>query len=906
MYHLDKNTTRSPVAGDTSTLSLIVLASVALASTALQPHVASAQVPNLRPPSPIPGARAKAKLRAAAQAKEKAAKADKKTPPGLPRPGPAAPPRGPGAPLAPEPEDDATSETTLKPFETGIDYKPTPPGKRVTFNLENADLQDLVRLISQLTGRRFILPAKMRNVSATVYAPTKVTAAEAYQAFLSVLEMNGLSLVPAGRYLKIVESGGVQNRPIPLQSDGEDIPRGDRFLTRLHWLKHTSTDDAIAVLERFKSPDGSVTAYAPSSMLIITDTGTNLRRMMRVLEVIDVPRTSEHIWVEPVHHAAATDMAKTLSEIFESGTSGTSSRKTKAKARPAKGKAPKSSGTSTIGSSRSTASLTKILADERTNSLIILASERAYLRILQMLRRLDVTTEGEGRIHVHHLQHSDAKDLAGTLSKLVGRGGKAAKGAKGSKDVAAVFEGDIAITAHESSNALVITSSPHDYASLRRTIDKLDVQKKQVFIEAVIMELSVNRSSNLGLSFHGGLEGFPVDDSFTVMGSDAITTVAGVEGLATADGLTGLAVGVQGPELEGVNIMGRSPPAFGVALQAKAESGDADILATPHLIAMDNTEAEISVGGNVPVQGSVSGFGNLAGLGSLAGGQGAQALQGLSALSGLGYGGTVPRQDVGTTIKITPHINESDQIRLEISEEISELGAAIEGTASARAVNRTRAKTQVAVRDQQTVVIGGLMRDTVTTNESKVPILGDLPLIGMLFRSTGKQKQKKNLLLFLTPYIIRSAADLRSIYERKMRERQEFIDRYFVFGGREYDPPVDYSRTRGLVAEMLVELQDLDEQRRLLQDAESKPPPEHVRTTPISDAEVIGDEEGEGGDDGGDEGGEPPESPEPPEPSGDEPEAAPPPTPPPMPTPPMPPGPGMPPGPPGGPEEEEE
>ncbi|HMI90367.1 MAG TPA: type II secretion system protein GspD, partial [Polyangiales bacterium] len=324
-------------------------------------------------------------------------------------------------------------------------------------------------------------------------------------------------------------------------------------------------------------------------------------------------------------------------------------------------------------------------------------------------------------------------------------------------------------------------------------------------------------------------------DSVSVLGFRAQQTLGGLAGLATdGQSLTGLAVGVQGPMIENSQqLVGMSLPGFGVAINALASSGDANILSTPHLIATDNVEAEISVGQNVALQTSSLGGIN-PGLLSALGGQGAAggalgALGGLGGLGGAlgGLGGALPRQDVGTTVTITPHINEADEIRLQIAQEISSAGAPSSDGQGARDIDRTRAKTEVVVRDQQTVVIGGLMRDQITTAATKVPVLGDIPLIGALFRSSSKQKIKKNLLLFLTPYIIRSPADLRSIYERKMRERQEFIDRYFVFGDPDYEPPMDYSRTRGLISEIILELKLLDEKKQLMADAALKPQLSH-------------------------------------------------------------------------------
>lgn len=762
----------------------------------------------------------------------------------------------------------------LPQFETGIEFQPVSPRTRVTFNLEDADLPDLVRLISNLTGKRFILPGKVRSIKATVFAPTKVSVQEAYNAFLSILEVNGLTVVPAGRYLKIAETANVQTNPIPLYTGGSPTPGQDRFLTRLHRLTNVSAEDVATLLAQFKSQAGSVTAYAPTNTLILTDTGTQIRRMLRLIEAIDVPRTGEQIWIEKIHYADAAEIAGRLTEIFPTAGGGggaaaspAAAARTKRRAarRPAKAgtkQAAAAAGPTTVGSRTGESRITNIIADERTNSLIILATERAYLRIMELIRALDVPVDGDGRIHVHYVQNGDAAEIAGTLQSLIGGGGgtprRAASPARATKQAAratpaaaaggggisGLFEGEIAVTTHEPTNALVITSSLRDYAALTGVIERLDRPRRQVFIEAVVMELSVNRSSNLGFSFHGGVPDAAGDGSLSIFGFDAASSLFFP---ADQNALTGMAVGIRGPEVEvPISLPGQttglSIPGFGVVLNALAQSGDANVLSTPHIIAMNNVQAEINIGQNVPLQtsgiapGALGGLGGgLGALGALAGAQGAQG--GLGALGGLagglggGFGG-VPRQDVGIIIRITPHINEHDEIRLELEEEISDVGAPL-GDLGVVPINRRQAKTEVMVRDQQTVVIGGLTRESVTTSEDKVPILGDIPLLGALFRSTRRERVKNNLLLFLTPYIIRDMRDLRAIYERKMRERQEFLDRYFVFGDHEYEPPVDYSRTRGLVAEIIGEIEELDEDAAREAALAAEPPPEHVPQPPV-------------------------------------------------------------------------
>jgi general secretion pathway protein D len=766
-------------------------------------------------------------------------------------------PTTPGAPAAPE----------LPRFETGIDFNQPPSSERITFNLEDAELTDLVRLISSITGKAFIIPNKTRQVKATVYAPNKVTPAEAYRAFLSILELNGLSLVPSGRYLKIVESQGVENKTIPLLID-QNVPAEDRFMTTLQRINFVAAEDVANLLGRFKSPEGNVTAYAPTNTVIITDTGSNIRRMTRIMKAIDVERGGEQLWIEPVHHATASDLSARLIEIFPL-TAADGSAKGKP-GQPPPAPAPGQPGKpATVGVGAGGFRDTNILHDERTNSLIIMATESAYLRILELIRHLDVPLAGDGGIHVHYLQHGDSEEIAKTLTTLIGgttkrnAAGQKAPGQPASPD--AVFEGNIAVTSHEPTNSLVITSSLHDYAALKGVIDRLDSERRQVFIEAVVVNLDVSSNRTFGIGYFTGVPDVPTNGSVAVAGyqnsaSNFQTGIAGLAGALTAaggaDALTGLALGLQGPAIEG-GPAGLTIPSFGMALAAIASSSDADVLATPHLLALNNEEAEINIGQNVPLQASVAGglgaLGGLAGLGALGGataGATNPATSGLGALGGLGGSlglGAPPRGDVGTRIRVTPHINESDEIRLELEEEISDVGAAVANSnVGAVPINRRTAKTQLVVRDQQTVVIGGLMRDAVTTTHSKIPLLGDIPVIGLLFRKKTTSKSKQNLLLFMTPYIVRTQADLRNIYERKMRERQEFLDRYFVFGTHDYHPTVDYSRTRGLVSEIMKQVTTVRADKAIAEKLAKQPTPQHVVRQPVGFIAPGGDlEEGD-------------------------------------------------------------
>ncbi len=673
----------------------------------------------------------------------------------------------------------------LSQFEPGVDFKPRAQGDKVAFSLEDADLPELVRVIGELTGKRFIFGGKVRNINATVFSPEKVTVAEAYQAFLSILEANGLTVVPHGRFYKIVDSPDAK-MGAPVFVAGQAATAEDRYITRIHRVRNASADDIANVLGHFKSKDGDITVYGPGNLLIITDTGSNIQRMMRILEDVDVGGVGDQIWIEPIHYGIASDVASRLNEVFDLKSGGAA-----APAKPG----------DKAGTSTTDVHVTKILADDRSNSVVVIGTERAYLRILEFIKRLDVPHSGEGEIHVLPLQHADAVELSKTLNEIVtgaaAAGGAGAPAKPGATQLA-IFESGVKVSADKATNAIVVTSSLRDFANLRTVIDRLDQPRRQVFIEAVIMDLSIDRSNQFGVSFHAGdIANSSAGQTLYYGGLNPFRSI-GIPS-PTDSTLNAFALGVRGPALSGSeNLLGTgiSIPAFGILINALASTNDSDILSTPHILATDNIPAEINVGQNIPLQTNVGGS-NLAGL---AGGAGASAL---GALGGLGSFGTAPRQDIGTKVKIVPHLNDSDEVRLEVSEEISDVAGQPQGTLGAVPFSKRTAQTQLVVKDQQTVVIGGLVRNRIARTDTKIPLLGDIPVLGALFRSTSTSLQKQNLVLVLTPYIIRDQDDLRTVFERKMQERQEFLDHYFVFSDEtEYEPPKDYSRTNGLLEDI--------------------------------------------------------------------------------------------------------
>jgi general secretion pathway protein D len=691
---------------------------------------------------------------------------------------------------------------------TDVPFKPQPPGRLVKFNLQDADLGELVNHISGMTGRRFIYGPKVRQIKATVISPEPVTLAEAYQAFLSILETNGMTVIPEGRFLKIVDSGGVITQPTPVYSRGAPVPQADRYVTRLYRLKYVGATEVMNILNKFKSKEADITAYDPGQLLIITDTGTNIRRLIRIAEELDVGGVGQQMWIEPVNNGSADDMAKRIADLFGLN----------APAAPP----------GTPGAGANSSGLTRVLAEEQTNSLIIVGTEDAYLRLLELLKRIDIKPSEAGKVRVLPLQHANAEELANTLTQMLTSA--TAKGAPGETGAGkGMFEGDVKVTADKPTNSLIITSSGRDYATLRLVIAELDMPRRQVFIEAVIMDLSVSDSTRLGTSWHAGYNANIGGGGDTILAS-GLKAQDSIAFPVNQDLLQGFAVGARGPDLAGTSSLtdtGLSIPAFGIVLHALTNSGKSNVLATPHIIATDNTAAEINIGENIPLQDNIGGgLSNLAALGGNSAAGGANPLAALGALGAYSYGFSAPRQDVGNKIKVTPHINDSNQVRLEINQESSARGASSGSLGAVTIVKRT-AQTTVTVDDQQTVVIGGLMRDEMVSQQEKIPLLGDIPLLGFLFRHQTNEKRKANLLLILTPYIIRDQSDLRKIFERKMQERQEFLDRYFVFSGTEWSPPRDYSRANGLVEDIRQAYFKYEERMRLQRESMPEASAEH-------------------------------------------------------------------------------
>jgi general secretion pathway protein D len=741
---------------------------------------------------------------------------------------------------------DPNEQYNLPPnFDPSHRPRKTPSNVEVRIDFRDANLEEVVKFFSKLRDQNFIIGDSIQaNKTITIISPEKVTLNQAYRAFLSALEMNGLTIVESGGFSKIVQAKQAIKEPSRTYEEGDTVPNDARMVTSIIPVKNGDIERIKEVIGNFTSQHATTLTYGSS--LIISENAANVRRIRNLVDRLDKGQAGEQIFVYKVQYADATKVSEKLREIFkeEEGNQGGNRRR------------QKGDNQQSGQGSEYNVDVSQLIADERTNQLVIATNKKSFDKIKEMIELLDVPTKaGGGQVHVKFLEYANAEELSSTLSNLVsstqrdqaqGRARARARRQQqnaegGGGEVAALLQGDVQITSYKPNNALVVVASPKDFVALEQVIDTLDRPRKQVYVEAVIMEIGMDTNRTLGLGVNTGLGqdfGGLLPDSATESGAVDSTeglivgqsNFPGITELGSAIQGTGGSIGLLGPivSVPGTNI---SLPAFSMLLQATQTDNSVNILSTPSILTMDNEEAEIVVGERVPfLRGVSGGGGGLGGLGSLAAGSalgasqsqntqtGTQqntglggglgggvggALGGLGgALGGLGGGLVSPidYQDVGLTLRIKPQVNDSRYVRLETNLEVSDIKGA-GGSELTPTQTRRNSQTVVLVKDQSTVVIGGLMRDVENKTVEKVPFLGDVPLIGRLFRKTSTITTKQNLVLMLTPYIIESESDLQKIYQRKIKERRELLK---LFGKQKAEPEklVNYQKKSGLVDRM--------------------------------------------------------------------------------------------------------
>jgi general secretion pathway protein D len=577
----------------------------------------------------------------------------------------------------------------------------------ISIDFNNVDINVFIKFISELTGKNFIVDNKIKG-KVTVISPSKISVKEAYKVFESVLEVHGYATVKAGKVIKIIPSREARTKNIETLLKERAASPEDKIITQIITLKYATASEIKRLFAPLISKSSVILAYPPTNMLIVTDFHSNITRLIRILKAIDIAGIGHEISVIPLEFADSEKLVKILSSVFQQ------------KKATKKGASERA---------------VMFIADERTNTVVLLASEVDSLRVKSLISMLDKPTpKDKGKIRVYYLEHATAEELAAVLQAQTS--GKSKAAAKGGK--APLLSGQATITADKATNSLIIMADNEDYQVLEEIIKKLDIPRAMVFIECLIMEVNTNKDFTLGTEWkafgeahHNGRDGaagggFSGDES------------SSLAGLATSGALpSGLSLGVFG---EAINISGILFPSIAAIIEVYKKDKNVQIISTPQLLTTDNEEAKIYVGKNIPFQTRSTAEG------------------GTETYSSYEY------RDVGTSLKITPQISQDGMVRLAISQEVTKL----ESTTDFRPTTLKRTiDTTVVVDDNSTVVIGGLIDDSFSKTEYKVPILGDIPLLGWLFKSRKTEREKTNLFVFLTPHVINNKADAQKIYNQK-------------------------------------------------------------------------------------------------------------------------------------------
>lgn len=628
---------------------------------------------------------------------------------------------------------------------TGATEQAVPDGM-LMLNGVDVEIKDMIKLIANVTGKNFILNDKVRG-KITIISEKPLSYDMAYQAFLSALEINGFTIVetPAG-LLNIIPQKDSLQKPLDLFKDNSPVT--DKFITRIIQLSNISANEISQILKPMVSKNGSLLAYPTTNSLIITDAGSNIDYLLKLLKELDQEGPQEVLEIIPIINADAKDIADKVMKIFEDES---------AKNNQAVRRFPVRRPYGAAAEMEDVQAISKVIADERTNSIIIMGTKRSILKVKALIARLDRTVSGvEGMIHVFYLRNANAKDIADVMSNLVSdskKGGDKAKAAKAG-EATLELQGGVKVTADENTNSLIITASPKDFTTLvEKVISKLDIVRPQIYLEAVIMALDVNKSSSFGFSGNGGANNFLPSSGTTLSAFGALlpTASTAISSIAGASG--GFAGGMFSSDSINFTLADGSSvsiPAISGILQALQSDTDVNVLSTPSILTLDNEEATIQVGQEVPVQ------------------SGTTVSTGVTSFN-------VTREDVGIILKITPQISESDTVRLKITQEISSVLPNPDPNLGPT-FDKKSVETVVVAKNRQTIVIGGLIDDTTAIATQKVPLLGDIPVLGSLFRNRTTQKTKSNLIVFITPYVIRERGDYLAILKKKIEERNAFVN----------------------------------------------------------------------------------------------------------------------------------
>lgn len=584
----------------------------------------------------------------------------------------------------------------------------------VTLNFVNADVESVIKAVGKITGRNFLIDPRVRG-TINIVSSKPVSRSLIYPILLSALRLQGYAAVESGGIVKILpEADAKQNSPAVIGGKPE---HGGELVTQVYALKNQSAAQLVPVLRPLIAPNNAISAYPGSNALVITDYADNLKRIDSIIDAIDQSGSPD---VVAVHHASALDLAQTLNKLVKEGTDDPGQH-------------------------------LAAVADPRTNSLILRSGSPAMLDMAKnLVARLDAPTSTAGNIHVIYLRNASAASLAKTLRSVVNADVAPATAQPG--HASAPAEGGM-IQADENANALIITAPDAIYTNLRAVVDKLDVRQAEIYVEALVAEVNANKAAEFGIQWQN-LSAVNSKAAGVIGGTNFGTQAGGANIIGAATNISTVGQGLNIGLIKGqVTLPGIANPVLNLGVLARALQTDADanILSTPNLLTLDNEEAKIVVGQNVPfITGSYAQTGTTTT---------AVPFQ------------TYERKDVGLMLKIKPQISAGGMVRLKIYQEVSSVDQTTLNNAAGPTTNKRSIDSTVVVDDGQIIVLGGLIQDSVSENVSKVPVLGDLPVLGNLFRYKSRTHNKTDLMVFLSPHILRDAKS----YDGLTSERYDYI-----------------------------------------------------------------------------------------------------------------------------------
>lgn len=605
-----------------------------------------------------------------------------------------------------------------------IFFLPTVFAEEVTLNFKRMDINQLIDLISEVTHKTFIVDPRVKG-EITVISNQPMNSDQVYEVFLSILSVHGFAAIPTGNVIKIVPDNLAKSQNTPVLLDNETLA-GDSVITQVISMQHVSAAQLIPLLRPLIQQQGHLVAYPENNTLVISDQASNVQRLLKIIHRIDQV-SDEEIEIIALEHASAAEVVRVLTSLEQKTTGATG----------------------TTGASNTST----LVADERTNSVFISGDPATRLRLRTLITHLDTPVKTVGNTQVIYLRYAQATDLANVLKGITDSIEKTK-----TKDTQTTIKETLKtnIQADESTNSLVITATPATMRNLKEVIQQLDVRRAQVLVEAIIAEVSNDIARELGVQwvFYGTQNTSPLGVSNFDNTNQKIIDLAATGYQISQNRNTNLPSLNAGAFL-GLGHFNSRVLNFAVLLQALSTDTNTNVLSTPSLLTLDNQEAEIHVGQNVPF---VTGqYTNTGVTGSIT-----NPFQ------------TIQREDVGIKLKVKPQINEGNAVKLAIEQEVSSIGRSNVATTDI-VTNKRSIKTTVIVEDNNMVVLGGLINEDLQQTTQKVPGLGDLPLIGNLFRSQITNKIKRNLMVFLHPIIVRDVTSENIISNDKysyMRTKQ--------------------------------------------------------------------------------------------------------------------------------------